>query len=144
MRETLNRAENGEFNEEDEGHAWPTRPDSVVGANVCATTGKRFDNPASSPEGSSPEGQPGCPTRFEYFLKDYIGSNIESGQKDIEVFKDTGQVANEEALPEQKETQNHPYMLDPLGTLICLDCPTASASATIRYPLVGISGVSSE
>jgi penicillin-binding protein 1C len=132
MKETLDRAEEGEFNEEDEGHAWPTQPDGVVGSNVCATTGKRFDNP----------NDPGCPTRFEYFLKDYIGASIESGNKDIEVFKDTGQLANKEALPDQKETQNHPFMLDPLGTLICLDCPTASSAAQISYPLVGISNSS--
>jgi penicillin-binding protein 1C len=132
MREVISRAEAGDYNNEDEGHAWPTQPESVIGANVCATTGKRFDNPDD----------PGCPTRFEYFLKDYIGASIESGSKDVEVFKDTGQLANKEALPEQKETQNHPFLLDPLGTLICLDCPTASHSAQISYPLVGISNSS--
>ncbi|MCH7640708.1 transglycosylase domain-containing protein [Patescibacteria group bacterium] len=125
MREVLDKAEDGFYNDEDEDHAWPQQPEGVVGASVCTTTGNLPDNPDD----------PGCPTRFEYFLKDAVGAGIESGNKDIEVFKDTGQLANEEALPEQKETQNHPFLLDPLGTLICLDCPIASFSAQIRYPL---------
>ncbi|MFV1916927.1 MAG: transglycosylase domain-containing protein [Patescibacteria group bacterium] len=125
MREVLDKAEEGYYNSEDEGHAWPQQPDGVVGASVCSTTGNLPDNPDD----------PGCPTRFEYFLTDKVGAGIESGNKDIEVFRDTGQLTNEEALPEQKETQNHPFLLDPLGTLICLDCPIASSSAQISYPL---------
>ncbi len=127
IREVLDKAEDGFYNEEDEGHAWPRQPSGVVGASVCWTTG-------NLPSG--PEEDPGCPTRFEYFLEDNVGAGIESGNKDIEVFKDTGQLANEEALPEQKEVQNHPFLLDPLGTLVCLDCPIASHSATISYPIV--------
>jgi len=125
MREVLDKAEEGYYHADDEGHAWPQQPEGVVGVSVCATTGNLPDNPDD----------PGCPTRFEYFLADAVGAGIESGNKDLEVFKDTGQLANEEAPPEQKETQNHPFLLDPLGTLICLDCPIASQSAQIRYPL---------
>lgn len=126
MREVLDKAEEGSYNSEDEGHAWPQQPEGVVGASVCATTGNLPDNPDD----------PGCPTRFEYFLAGAVGAGIETGNKDIEVFRDTGQLANEEALPEQKETQNHPFLLDPLGTLICLDCPIASQSAQINYPII--------
>jgi penicillin-binding protein 1C len=130
MREVLDKAEDGFYNQEDEGHAWPFQPDGIVGATICATTGNLPDNPDDPASGPA-----GCPTRFEYFLKDKVGAGIESGNKDIEVFKDTGQLANEEALPEQKETQNHPFLLDPLGTLVCLDCPIASHSAEISYPI---------
>ena len=130
MREVLDKAEEGYYNEGDIDHAWPQQPEGVVGASVCATTGVLPGNPESPASGPA-----GCPTRFEYFLADNVGAAIETGNKDLEVFKDTGQLANEEALPEQKETQNHPFLLDPLGTLVCLDCPIASHSAQISYPI---------
>ncbi|KKQ55723.1 MAG: Penicillin-binding protein, 1A family [Candidatus Woesebacteria bacterium GW2011_GWB1_38_5] len=128
IKYALDKAEKGLYNEEDDEHAWPEQPEGIVGRNVCTTTG----NLPGSPDA------PECPTRFEYFLKDAVGANIESGQKDVEVFKDTRQLANEEALPEQKEVQNHPFLIDPLGTLVCLDCPIASSSARISYPLTAV------
>lgn len=128
MKYVLDKAEEASYDPDADGHSWPTQPQEVVGTNVCATTGNLPDD----------ENNPNCPLRFEYFLKDYIGASIATGNKDIEVFKDTGQLASEDALPEQKETQNHPFLLDPLGTLVCLDCPIASSSATISYPLYDI------
>ena len=125
MREVLDKAEDGFYNEKNNGHPRLNQPDSVLGVTVCSNTG-------NVPGG--PQEDPGCPTRFEYFLEDFVGAQIEAGSKDIEVFRDTGQIANEEALPEQKETQNHPFLLDPLGTLVCLDCPIASSSANLNYP----------
>jgi penicillin-binding protein 1C len=123
MREVLDKAEEGYYNENDSGHAWPRKPQDVVGTNVCWTTGTLPAN----------EGE--CPTRFEYFLKDYVGAGINSGSKDVQIDKTNGQLAHPELPPELIETQNHPFLLDPLGTLVCLDCPIASHSATIRYPL---------
>jgi hypothetical protein len=120
----LDKAEDGFYNEEDEGHAWPKQPDGVVGANVCWDTG-------NISTGNEEEG--GCPSRFEYFLEGAVGSRIESGITDIQIDKTTGQQANPDLPPELIETQSHPFLLDPLGTLICLDCPIASHSATI-YP----------
>lgn len=125
MEEVLDKAEEGYYNERDEGHAWPRKPQGVVGATICADTGNLPNDPDN----------PNCPTRFEYFLTEKVGAGIETGSKDLELFNDTGQLANEEALPEQKHFENHPFLLDPLGTLVCLDCPIASSSATLRYPL---------
>ncbi len=127
IKYALDKSEKGFYNKDDDGHSWPMQPEGIVGKNVCATTGNLPTNPDT----------PECGTRFEYFLKDAVGANIEAGQKDIEVYKDTKQLAGEEALPEQKEVQNHPYLIDPLGTLVCLDCPIASSSAKISYPLTG-------
>ena len=107
------------------GHAWPNEPEGIVGSNVCATTGNLPQNPDA----------PECGTRFEYFLKDAVGANIEAGQKDIQIDKTTGAVAQPDTSPDLLETQNHPFLLDPLGTLVCLDCPIASSSAQIVYPL---------
>lgn len=125
MEDVLDKAEDGFYNEDDEGHAWPLKAAGVVGTNVCSTTG-------NLPGGE--EGQPDCPTRFEYFLEGAVGSRIEAGSKDVQIDKTTGQLANPDLPPELIETQNHPFLLDPLGTLVCLNCPVASHSATLRYP----------
>lgn len=129
IKSALDKAEKGFYNKNDKDHAWPKQPEGIVGANVCSTTGNV----------PTDEANPNCPLRYEYFLKDAVGAGIEAGQKDIQVDKNTKQVAYPELPPDQIETQNHPFLLDPLGTLVCLDCPIASASAKINYPLPKIS-----
>jgi len=124
MKDALDKTEKGFYNKDDEGHAWPKQPDGVIGANVCATNGNLPGNPDA----------PDCPTRFEYFLKDKVGAGIETGSKDIQIDKTTGALAYPELPPEFVETQNRPFLLDPLGTLVCLDCPIASSSAKLNYP----------
>lgn len=126
MKEVLNKAEKGAYSQEDDGHAWPGQPEGVIGKNVCNITGLL-------PPGD--EGNPGCPTRFEYFLKDNFPSQQVEERTDLPIDKNTGQVAGPEIPPEQIETQNHPIYKDPLGTVYCLDCPIASSSAVIKYPL---------
>lgn len=139
MREVLNKAEDGFYSPDDEGHTWPRQPAGVVGRNVCWDNGNVSGKNETTTEGSpvpAPEASAGCPTRFEYFLEGAEGSRIEAGAKDIQIDKRTGQEAAPDTPPEFIETQNHPFLLDPLGTLVCLNCPIASASATIHYPLV--------
>ncbi|MEK7112220.1 MAG: penicillin-binding transpeptidase domain-containing protein, partial [Patescibacteria group bacterium] len=127
MREVLDKAEEGFYDDDEEGHAWPSQTEGVVGASVCVTSGLL-------PPG--PQDNPGCPTRFEYFLKGTVPEKIDVGERqDIPINKTNGQLAAPDTPPEFIETQNHPVYTDPLGTLYCLDCPVASASATIRYPL---------
>ena len=124
IREALDKAEKGAFNKEDEGHAWPRQPEGVVGRNICATTGLL-------PAG--PDDNPGCQTRFEYFLKEGFPTKTEGERADIPINKTNGQMAIADTPPEFVEVQNHPIYTDPLGTIYCLDCPIASSSATIRY-----------
>ncbi len=120
IKETLTKYEK-------EGHAWPTQPDNVVGATICATTGL-------PPSGA--QDNPGCPTRFEYFIEGTVGTGARTEYQDIKVYKDTrAQVRNPNAVPEQYDLENHLVYIDPLGTTYCIDCPIASESATIRYPL---------
>jgi len=134
MKYALDKAEKGSYESdptkvkeiEKLGHEWPTQPEGVVGINICATTGNLPNNPDN----------PECGIRFEYFLKDTVGASIEAGQKDIQIDKTTGAVAQPDTPPDLIETQNHPFLLDPLGTLVCLDCPIASSSAKISYPLI--------
>lgn len=122
MEYVLDKAEEGFYNKDDEGHAWPLQSDNVVGANIC------WD------KGILPSSEGSCPTRYEYFLRDTVPSFIEGGQRDIAIDKTTGQEANPDLPPELIETQNRSVIFDPLGTQYCLDCPIASHSAIINYP----------
>ncbi len=120
MKFALDKSENGEYDKDDDGHSWPLQPEEVVGATICADTG---------------DIRPDCQTRFEYFLAGTIPTTSRITSQDLLIFKDTGQVANSDATPEQVEPQNKPVFTDPLGAIYCMSCPIASSSATIRYPL---------
>lgn len=126
MKAVLDKTEEGAYNSADEGHAWPHQPSDVVGANICATIG-------ILPTG--PEGDPGCPTRFEYFKAGTVPTFIDFGHRDVLINKLTGQLAGPDDPADQVETQGKNVVVDPLGTVVCLDCPIASFSATIKYPL---------
>lgn len=124
--EALDKAEEGFYGEDDTGHAWPRQPDGVAGRNVCWTTGNLV---------SGPKEDPGCPSRFEYFLKDNLpATNVEIRQ-DLQIDRTLTELVNKDTLPENIETQNHPIIYDPLGILFCLDCAIPTKSVTISYPL---------
>lgn len=125
INKALDKAEKGFYSPKDKGHAWPVQPNGVVGANVCVITGNLPNDPNN----------PDCPTRFEYFLKDKVGAELQAGRADVQIDKTTGALAYPELPPEQVETQNKAFLLDPLGTMICLECPMSTHSITIRYPL---------
>ncbi|MFI5241186.1 MAG: transglycosylase domain-containing protein [Microgenomates group bacterium] len=126
MKAVLDKAEKGAYDEEEEGHAWPRQPSDVLGSNICANTGLK-------PGGA--EGSYDCPTRFEYFLEGTVPGASGGQRQDVALFNDTGQQAPGDADPLNINMQNRPIYTDPVGTIYCLDCPIASSSATIRYPL---------
>lgn len=130
MKEVLSKAEDGFYNSEDKGHAWPNQPEGVVGKTVCNDSGNAVTDAAN----------PGCATRFEYFLKEKMGAAIDAARRDIGVDKTTGGLSNSKTPPENVEMQNHYVLIDPLGTAYCFDCSVATQSATIRYPLPGKTG----
>lgn len=111
IKNVLDKAEKGYYDKSEKGHVWPEQPDNVVGATVCATTGNVPADPNN----------PGCPTRFEYFLKDFVGARIDSGSKDLQIDTSTNSIASPSATA-NVATQNHPYLVDALGSLVCLDC----------------------
>jgi membrane peptidoglycan carboxypeptidase len=125
MAEVLTKAEEGLYDKSVNGHAALMKPNDVVGAQVCTSSGNLPSDP----------GNPGCATRFEYFLKDKVGAGIQTGTTEVKIDKNTGGTAYSDLPPEQIELQQRPFLLDPLGTLICTDCTIASSSATISYPL---------
>ncbi len=120
IKYALDKSEKGDYDKEDDGHSWPLQPEEVVGASICADTGDL---------------RPDCPTRFEYFLKGTVPTTSSITSQDLLIFRDTGQVANSDAAPEQVEPQNKPVYTDPTGGTYCMTCPISSSSATIRYPL---------
>ncbi|MFZ3301666.1 MAG: transglycosylase domain-containing protein [Microgenomates group bacterium] len=127
IKYALDKSEKGEYDKDDDGHSWPLQPEEVVGASICADTGGAI--PSGDPN------NPGCPARFEYFLAGTVPTTSNVVSQDLLIFKDTGQVANSDATPEQVEPQNKPVYTDPTGGIYCLTCPISSSSATIRYPL---------
>ncbi len=139
MRETLNKAEDGFYNETDDGHAWPKQPEGVVGANVCSDSGNIAGeiDPNLPPEQQTAS----CPTRFEYFLKDAVGASVSTGRTAVTIDKTTQALADPKPadrggpLPENLEPQERPFILDPLGTLICLDCQMPTWRVILSYPL---------
>lgn len=126
IRYALNKAEDGAYNKEDEGHAWPRQPDGITGRTICADSG-------NIPAG--PEDNPGCPPRFEYFLEDVLPTPGGVVRQDVQIDKTKGSIARSDTPPELIETQNHPVTFDPLGTIYCLDCVIPVDPITIRYPL---------
>lgn len=127
IKYALDKSEKGEYDKEDDGHSWPLQPETVVGATICADTGGAI--PTGDPN------NPGCPARFEYFLEGTVPTTTNVVNQDVLIFKDTGQVATKDYLPEQVEPQNKPIYTDPTGGMYCMTCPVASQSAVIKYPL---------
>ncbi|HTK03253.1 MAG TPA: transglycosylase domain-containing protein [Alphaproteobacteria bacterium] len=113
--------------EQNKTHSWPKQPSGVVGATICADTGGL---PSSDPA------NPGCPTRFEYFIEGTVPSTSFVVNQDVQIYNDTGQMAKSDADPSQIHTENKPTYTDPDGSLYCITCGIASSSAIIRYPLI--------
>jgi membrane peptidoglycan carboxypeptidase len=126
MKAVLDKAEKGAYDPTEKGHAWPSQPNGVVGATICADTGGA---PSSDPA------NPGCPTRFEYFLAGTVPTTSNVVNQDVSINNATGQLAGPSDPPDQTHTENHPIYTDPDGTLYCMNCPIASQSATINYPM---------
>jgi len=129
IKYALDKAGKGFYNKADDGQAWPIQPSSVVGATICANTGLR-------PVSTDPA-NPGCPGRFDYFLDATVPAAQDTTHQDLVVYKDTKMIASSSADPSQVQTENHPILIDPLKTILCLDCPLPTYNVTISYPIFG-------
>jgi membrane peptidoglycan carboxypeptidase len=125
IRFALNKAEKGEYNSEDKGHAWMKQPEGVIGKNICNVTGLLPPNPDDT----------GCAVRFEYFLKDGIPTKVDGERVDLPVNKTNGQIARPETPADQIEMQNHQIYYDPLQTIYCVDCQLPTEPITVKYPI---------
>lgn len=127
MKATLDKAEKGSYDSTETGHAWPHQPDGVVGATICADTGGLPPNPDPA--------NPGCPTRFEYFLKGTVPTSWNVINQNVLINNSTGQLAGPSDQPDQVHPETRPVYTDPDGAQYCMNCPIASESANIKYPL---------
>jgi 1A family penicillin-binding protein len=96
------------------------KPDSVVGANVCTTSGLL----------PPPDGTPDrCPVHYEYFLKGTVPNKTDPGRSKVFVDKGTHD------LPKAGQTDNleekdEVVITDPTGDRYCVTCPHQSDTPT--------------
>jgi membrane carboxypeptidase/penicillin-binding protein len=107
----------------DKKQEWVLKPEGVIGSHVCALSGKA-PNPAAP-----------CDTRFEYFIEGALPAEMDTPRQMVEIDKTTGQIANSQVPPENREPQEHAVIYDLLNIPYCLDCAVATQSANVRYPL---------
>ncbi|MDO8451748.1 MAG: hypothetical protein Q7S76_02660, partial [bacterium] len=100
---------------------WPKQPDGIVGAEICALSGLLPPRPT--------EGDKGCPTRFEYFIKGTVPKASQNLRRSVAIDKATGDLAKS-GQTENVEMQDHDVIEDS-RSLWCLDCPHPTS------PLVG-------
>ena len=94
---------------------WPAQPVEVTGTLVCSLSGLK------APDAPPTECQP----RYEYFLSGTIPPTDSGVRRDIPIFRPTNAPATKKQLtenPDQIEIQNHSVLIDPLNTILCLDC----------------------
>ncbi|MDO8270085.1 MAG: PBP1A family penicillin-binding protein [Candidatus Levybacteria bacterium] len=96
------------------------RPDSVVGATICATSGL-LPQPAGSPYV--------CPTRYEYFIKGTVPRIVEPGIKKVFIDKETGQIAPPGKTDNVEEVERA-MVTDPTGDSYCTSCPRVDVTPT--------------
>ncbi len=94
---------------------WPKQPDSVVGAQVCAMSGLLPPNPDVN------AADRGCPTRFEYFTRGTVPSQIEQLKQTVLIDKTTHDLAAP-GQTDNVEFQEHQVVRDAVSAW-CLDCP---------------------
>jgi len=93
---------------------WPKQPDGIVGARICSLSGLL-------PPNTSDQGDPGCPIRFEYFIKGTVPTQHEQLQQQVLIDKSTGDLAAS-GKTDNVEMQSHQVLSDGLSQW-CLDCP---------------------
>ena len=101
---------------------WPKQPEGVVGAQICAVSGL-------FPPTDAPEGDRGCPTRFEYFIRGTVPSQREQLKQSVLIDKSTGDLATP-GQTDNIEPQEHQILRDGVSTW-CLDCPHPEGKAVL-------------
>lgn len=91
---------------------WPKQPDGIVGARICSLTGLLPPNDGDDP---------GCPIRFEYFIKGTVPVAREHLRQAVLINKDTGDIVEPNKPDANVESQEHDIVSDTLS-VYCLDC----------------------
>jgi 1A family penicillin-binding protein len=93
---------------------WPKQPDSVIGKQICTTSGLLPPNGEEAPD-------KGCSTRFEYFWKGTEPQEKEQLKQSVLIDKSTNDLAAP-GKTDNTEMQDHQILKDPVS-MWCLDCP---------------------
>ena len=93
---------------------WPKQPEGIVGAHICSVSGL-------TPPNAENDGDKGCPTRFEYFIKGTVPKEREALKRQVLIDKGTGDLASP-GQTDNTEMQEHQILSDGT-TSYCLDCP---------------------
>ncbi len=91
---------------------FPTKPESVVGKTVCATSGL-IPQPAGSPYI--------CPTRFEYFIKGTEPKKVDPPREKVFIDKTTQRLATP-GQTDNVEEREEAIVTDVVGTRYCASC----------------------
>lgn len=100
---------------------WPKQPEGIVGAQICSTTGLLPPNQG--------DGDKGCSTRFEYFIKGTVPTQSESLKRAVIIDKTTSDIAKPNQT-DNVEAQEHQVAQDAISTY-CLDCPHTNGNPVI-------------
>jgi len=90
---------------------WPKQPDGIVGARICSVSGLLPPNDGDDP---------GCPIRFEYFIKGTVPTTREQLKQIVQIDTTTGDLL----LPGKLDNialEEHQILSDGLSKW-CLDC----------------------
>lgn len=101
---------------------WPKQPEGIVGAHVCTVSGL-------TPPNAESEGDKGCPTRFEYFIRGTVPSQREALKQQILIDKATGDMASP-GQTDNVEMQEHQVVRDAVASY-CFDCPHPEEKITL-------------
>jgi len=104
---------------ENQKQEWPKKPVGIIGTSVCNLSG------ATQPE-------EGCQSRYEFFIDGTVPPT-QSSRKQVLVNRETGWVIQPGEPDDNAEWQEHEVITDPLGAMICLDCPARDKPVTLRY-----------
>lgn len=92
---------------------WPRRPESVIGMNVCSTSGL-LPQAAGSPYV--------CPTRFEFFMKGTEPKKVDPPKVKVFIDKTTQRIAKS-GQTDNVEEREEAITTDIVGDQICTTCP---------------------
>ena len=90
-----------------------SKPDNVIGATVCATSGL-----LPEPAGSAYV----CPTRYEYFIKGTIPRQVDPGMTKVFIDKSTQGLAKP-GQTDNVEEKDVVIVKDATGDSYCVTCP---------------------
>jgi membrane peptidoglycan carboxypeptidase len=104
---------------EDKKTSLPTEPSDVIGKIVCSPSGLLV--PANP--------DPGCASRYEYFVKGTEPRQVDPGKQGAWIDKTTNDLAKP-GQTDNIEARQQIVITDPTGDRYCLDCPHPSPSPT--------------